>query len=207
MLVDLMTQWGLNLHSPTGIFTHGLGSATTKGTTINLVFVNDSLDEHIQMCTVNEEDLTSQLFDHQAIITTFLTCRTATGKEETHCKERKNWAKVDISLLKHELTMTLPLITNILTREAVKKKNVHNIRPAVIKVLNKYSPRRPPRGKHKEWWDPTLLNPLQQEANKAKRKLKKLGTEDNQAQYNKARNRFYRAVDKEKEDSWKWSDP
>ncbi|KAG0143930.1 hypothetical protein CROQUDRAFT_7977, partial [Cronartium quercuum f. sp. fusiforme G11] len=69
VLMDMMTQWGLNLHSLAGTTTYGQGSATTRGTTIDLVFVNDALNDTLQMCMVNEEDLTNHHSDHQALIT------------------------------------------------------------------------------------------------------------------------------------------
>lgn len=72
-LIEMMLEWGLNLRSPRGIPTFGLGSVNTEGTTIDLTWVNQDFDEHLTTCFVDEDDLTNHGSDHQSIITTFNT--------------------------------------------------------------------------------------------------------------------------------------
>ncbi|KAG0145790.1 hypothetical protein CROQUDRAFT_45322, partial [Cronartium quercuum f. sp. fusiforme G11] len=83
LLLETMTQWGLNLCSPTGIPTYGIGSAMTKGMSIDLVFMNDLLDDHLQTCMVDKEHATNHLSDHQALITTLTTY----ANSQTHNKK------------------------------------------------------------------------------------------------------------------------
>lgn len=63
-LLELMTKWSLRLRSPVGVPTFCLGSTTTRGTTINLVWFNDQLDDVVNTCLVDTGDVTNHLSDH-----------------------------------------------------------------------------------------------------------------------------------------------
>ncbi|KAG0139072.1 hypothetical protein CROQUDRAFT_102241 [Cronartium quercuum f. sp. fusiforme G11] len=129
--------------------TYGHGLATTRGTTIDLVFVNDALDDLLQACMVNEEDLTNHHSDHQALITLFTSLKT------------------DLNLVWGPRSPTWD------------KNWTKELQGAVVQALNKHSPNQAPAGQHKAWWKPDLHKPLRKMANRAKKVLKNSPTEVN----------------------------
>lgn len=55
-LVEAMTKWSLYLRSPRGVITFETTSNTSKGTTIDLVWVNQQADDLLIACMVDKED-------------------------------------------------------------------------------------------------------------------------------------------------------
>ncbi|KAG0141189.1 hypothetical protein CROQUDRAFT_99109 [Cronartium quercuum f. sp. fusiforme G11] len=153
--------------------------------TINLVFVNDALDDILQTCMVDEEDLTNHHSDHQALITIFSSQNIDLNQDQgpgptQPTAQDKNWCKVNIPLLKSELMMpnSLPEIKTITTQEEIDAFD-QELQGAVVQALNKHSPNQAPAGKHKAWWRPELHKPLRKAANRAKRTLKTSPMEEN----------------------------
>lgn len=201
-LLDLMTKWSLRLRSPVGVPTYGLGSSTTRGTTIDHVWVNDQLDDSITACFVDTGDITNHFSDHQSLITSFSTKLTEPGLEPQESGRSKNWNQVERPAFLLELGRTLPPITRV-TSQAELDNFDRSLRKAITDALNNNSPNRSPPGKHKRWWRPEILDPLRKEAQRLHKRFKEEKSEENKLNYKKARNKFNKTVDKLKEDNWK----
>lgn len=195
-LIEMMLEWGLNLRSPKGKPTFGLDSSTTKGTSIDLVWVNTDFDDTIVMCFINDNDLTNHGSDHQSIITIF--SKKARDLPGTHpdAGERRNWNKVCHLPLRTKVAQTLPAIRPLLLREDIKSFDLE-LREALKRALDKHSPRKAKMGKHKDWWRPEVLEP------RRRRLLKKLKTKEARTAYRAEQNTFNQAVDHAKESSWR----
>lgn len=201
-LTDLMSKWDLRLRSPAGVPTYGLSSTTTLGTTIDLVWVNEQLDDMISHCLVDTDDVTNHLSDHQSLITSFSTRTRPQPTPTGNSRRRKNWKKVSIPAVLTELTTTLPTVNRLATQEAIDDFD-RKLREAITKALNNNSPNQAPPGKHRQWWRPEVLDPLGKTAQRLNRKFKTDETVENGEAYREARNLFNKQVEKMKEDSWK----
>lgn len=162
-LVELMTKWSLSLRSPVGIPTFGVGLGHTKGTSIDLVWVNENFNDILQACFIDEDSLTNHFSDHRALITIVGT--PGSDPQDETSGRGKNWNKVDREHLKREVIPLLPKIRDLNTREEIELFDAE-IRSAVTRALDKNSPNRPPLGKHKAWWNPEKLAPLRSEASR-----------------------------------------
>lgn len=201
-LIDLMSKWDLRLQSPAGEPTYGLSSTTTRGTTIDLVWVNEQLDDIIKHCFVDANDITSHLSDHQSLITTFTTKSQDAQTAPADSRRTRNWKKAEIPKLLTELATYLPAVTRLKTQEGIDTFD-RSLRGAITTALKTVSPCKAPPGKHKYWWRPEVLDPLRKRAQKLHRAFKASKTEENKLNYTKARNQFNKQVDKLKENSWK----
>lgn len=201
-LVEMMARWNLKLRSPLGVPTFGLGSSTTCGTTIDLVWVNEQLDDVIQACLVDTDDVTNHLSDHQSLITAFATTTADLTSPPQENARRKNWNKVEVPTLLTELSTSLPAMTRLTTQADIDTFD-RQLRQAIINALNNNLPNRAPMGKHKRWWRPDILDPLRKEARKAHRAFKANKTDENKVKYNTARNTFNKTADRLKENSWR----
>lgn len=164
-LIDLMSKWGLQLRSPAGEPTFGLGSSTTRGTTIDLVWVNKQLDETVQACLVDTEDITNHLSDHQSLITSFSTKPPGLEAATQNTPRKKNWHKVEIPTLLTNLMHSLPTVKKLTTQDDIDSFD-RSLRQAITTALDKNSPNKAPPGKHKPWWRPEVLDPLRKNAKK-----------------------------------------
>lgn len=190
-LFEIMTKWNMCLRSPVGIPTYGLGKANTQGTTIDLVWVNKRFYNSAILCDVDSDDLIKHFLDHQALFIIFNTpSNTDTTTSGFSQGRKKNWNKAEFSKVMLKLSKTLPTIdTPLQTQEKIERFNDQLCR-AVVEVLNNHSPQCAPIGKHKHWWNPLVLDPLRQAASKARRQLKKTGSEEDRTAYKTAHNTF-----------------
>lgn len=147
-IFDLMGNWDLRMCSPAGEPTFGVNSSTTKGTTIDLVWVNKQLDEIIKACFVDVDNMTNHLSDHQALTTAFIN-RNPDPEKNTGSTPRKiNWHKAKTTDLLTELLQTLPTSASLETQEDFDIFDP-DLRGAIVNTLNNTSPNKAPPGKHK----------------------------------------------------------
>lgn len=198
----MMTKWNLKLRSPAGTPTFGLGSSTTRGTTIDLVWVNEQLEDGLLACIVDSDDFTNHLSDHQSLITSFSTKDVSLTSNTGETHRLKNWNKVVVPTLLTKLMTTLPTTKRLTTQEEIDAFD-RNLRNAIMTALDNNSPYKAPPGKHKPWWRPDVLDPLRKDAQMMLKTLKRAKTEENKINYANAPNNFNKKVEKLKEDSWK----
>ncbi|KAG0140284.1 hypothetical protein CROQUDRAFT_14147, partial [Cronartium quercuum f. sp. fusiforme G11] len=72
-LVEVMTNWGLFLHSLKGIPMFGMDRSNTLGTSVDLIWVNENADDIVMACLIDTNDEFNHNSDHQALIT-ILSC-------------------------------------------------------------------------------------------------------------------------------------
>lgn len=169
-LIELMLVWGLNLRSPKGKPTFGLGSTTTEGTAIDLVWVNSNFDEHLVTCFIDDDDITNHGSDHQAIISIFSTTSSNVPANHPDAGDHRNWNKVCHLSLRSEVAQNLPVIRPLLSREDVELFD-KDLREAVRAALDKHSPQKAKTGKHRDWWRPEVLEPLCKETKRLRHLL------------------------------------
>lgn len=147
-LIDLISKWYLWLQSPAREPTYGLFSTTTRGTTIDLGWVNEQLDGAITNCLVDTREITNLFLDHQSLITSFATKTQPSPATSNNAQQQKNWRKVNIPTLPTELATTLPAVTRLTTQEDIDNFD-RILREAITTASNNNSPNQALPSKHK----------------------------------------------------------
>lgn len=200
-LIEPISKWDLRLRSPVEEPTYGSSFTTTRGTTIDLGWVNKQINDVIQTRLINTDDTTNHFSNnHQSIITSFTT-KTHNPETNNHeSQHQKNWDKVATPNLLSKLTKSLPNIERLSTQDEIKRFD-QNLRKAITGALNNNSPNRSPPGKQKYWCRPEKLDPLRKEAKRQHHRFKKTKTKENKEVYRKFRNLLNKTLDTMKEDS------
>lgn len=200
-LVDLMTNWSLYIRSPKGTPTYEAKAGMKSGVTIDLVWVNQQVKDILIACLVDTEDHLHHHSDHHALVTVVsLKCDDALDPGTVPSPERA-WYKVDQAKFLAELKALLPHPSTPCSTADISALD-HLISDSIISALNSSSPYKLQSHKHKAWWNPTILDPLRRAATKARRQSQSHPSDENRAIYHSARNRYFRAIDTEKTNSW-----
>lgn len=131
----------------------------TRGTMVDMVWVDEQMDDLIISCDVDEDNLTNHFSDHHALITNSSTHKPTADVPDHQDPEQHNWHKVDIAKLLTLIPDLLPPIQPLTTRDLIKKFDT-NIGEAFKSALNTASPKKARPAKHKKWWRAEVLEPL-----------------------------------------------
>lgn len=201
-LVEMMLSWDLYLRSPKGVPTYEAKAGMQSGVTIDLVWVNRQADDLLVACVVDTDGQNSHHSDHLALVTVIRVKRDHATAPRAGSKVDKAWHRVDQAKFLRELKALLPPLpafTSSLDIDFLDSQ----LSDSITTSLNLSSPTKSHAHKHKAWWNPKVMGPLRQEADKARKFAKLHPSEDSRATYRSARNAYFRTIEQEKVNSWR----
>lgn len=201
-LMEMMLHWNLHLRSPKGVLTYEAKRGISSGTTIDLVWMNQQAEDRLIECLVDTDDVLNHHSDHKALVTVGNIKCDNRPVPETYLTSDTAWHKVDQATFLSELKALLPPALSPSTHTDITSLD-QLIVSSITTALNKASPPRNAAFRHKAWWNPTLLNPLRQEAAKARRRVKSHPSEESEESYQTLRNKYMHAIEREKINSWR----
>lgn len=151
---------------------------------IDLVWVNEDMDDLIQVCEIDKEDLKNHFSDHQAIITR-LNLRKRFAEAQDDGRHRKNWNKCNFNKLKDNPPGRLPKIEPLMSRESIEISD-KQLQEEIKVLMHESSPKKATPGKHKAWWRLEFMAPLRQGAARGRKELKEENSPANQEANSKA---------------------
>lgn len=196
-LMEMMLHWNLHLRSPKGVLTYEAKRGMSSGTTIDLVWMNQQAEDRLIECLVDTDDVLNHHSDHKALVTVVNIKCDDRPVPETYLTSDRAWHKVDQATFLSELKALLPPALSPSTHTDITSLD-QLIVSSITTALKKASPPQNAAFRHKAWWNPTLLNPLRQEAAKARRRVKSHPSEESEESYQTLRNKYMHAIEREK---------